>query len=333
MSPYAYLKQEPRSNEAVHRTDLKRIQSGISNSDKLAQLYALGAIENQDSAAFGKDVIQRLVDGKTCALWLKSHRLKGKKEEKFKKFFDMVHQESAFIFFTEELDSYCEQYFVQDYSEINWDDIMDFEKFKKYVAMLRDPEGAHGGLRHTHEGAAGTRYIYDRVMRGAEKASYLPLDTFLAWDSKLRKNHGEIFDAYVKQADKLIDIILKNANNRTLAALRTAAAPIHTSVNIDIDGDEILNLTLISSGGDIQPKDQNYSFAVKATITSNQQVPSISITQADASKDGERGAKAGRKNPEAHTGGLAPVFTINDNDSVDNLDKITADMLKWVTKY
>lgn len=51
----------------------------------------------------------------------------------------------------------------------------------------------------------GSRYIYDRALRGiADPASYLPLDTFLTWDSKLINNHDQIFEAYMATARRYV---------------------------------------------------------------------------------------------------------------------------------
>lgn len=347
---YAYSKQEQLSNHVIQRSnselmETERSHSEVptqilkarsSNSDRLAQLKALDRTQrNQADAAFRGSVIQRTVNGISLNEWLENHMLTGKKKEKFTEFFNMVHLEDSFVFLAHELDSYYKPYSSKHYSEINWDEIRNFDRFKKHVAMLRDPEGAHGAQEHTHEGGVGSQYICDRALKGrADPASYLPLDTYLTWDSKLINNHEQIFEAYMATARRLIDFIVRIAGNfYTLQNLRTAGQDNPLTQNIGIDGGEVLTLTLTSTGGDIQQTEDGFSFAVRAHIVSNKQVESISITQAAAGEKGILGVSSVLKNPEAHTGLLSPVFTINDNGVIDNAENITAAMLRWETKF
>lgn len=301
---------------------------------KLSNSTALAQMQKPDSHAPEGGILQRNVEGNNSREWLDSHRLSRQKRDLFLEFYNMVNMESSFLFLVTELDSYCEPYFKLNYSAINKSEVVNFDRFKKFVAMVRDPEGAHGGQHHTHEGGKGTQYIHDRVVTGgANTASYLPLDTFLTWDSKLMRNHEEIFGAYRDRAADLVELIVGRADNRTQAALRTAATGLSLPAAIRIGGGEILTLTVSSGGAGINAAGGGFSFAVRASISSNQPVPSISITRADALVHGIHGAVQGMKQPEAHTGNLAPVFTINENDIVDNSEDITAGMLKWVTKY
>lgn len=296
--------------------------------DKLVQLK-----KNTDC---NSSVVQFTVAGITGKEWLDAHKLSGKKRELFAKFFDMVHRQSDFIFFGHELDSYYEQYEKANYSNIDEKALQNFDLFKKHVAMIRDPEGAHGAQRHTHDPQAGNQYIVDRVSApgGPKRASYLPVDTYLYWDNILIMNHEGIFSKYMELAKDLISWVLPiiHEYGNDVELLKNNVTGLNREACIDIKEFGKLTLSVSFIAHSITMEEDVLNMPVKASVISNQQVESIGITRKDADEQGILGVKKGTKNPEAHTGALAPVFRVKD-DEIENAEDITSDMLKWVTKF
>lgn len=296
--------------------------------DKLVQLK-----KNTDCHS---SVVQFTVDGTTREQWLDAHNLKGKKRDLFAGFFDMVHLQSDFIFFGYELDSYYKKYEKANYSDIDRNGLMNFDLFKKHVAMIRDPEGAHGAQRHTFDARTGRQFIVDRVgaSHGPKMASYLPLDTYLDWDNMLAMNHESIFEKYKECAQYLIYIVLRTAGEfeNDIREVRSRAEKKYKKEDITIDNSEILTLSVSFSVTNITMEEDVLIMPVRASITSNQQVQSIGVTREDAEELYTYGVKRGTKNPEAHTGASAPVFRVR-GGKIENAESITSDMLKWVTKY
>lgn len=316
-------------------TSFQEVWGNMESAQKLSsELGAKNVVQLKQDVGCNSNVVQFTVEGITEKEWLENHRLSEKKRDLFSKFFNMVHLQSDFIFFVNELDSYYEQYKDMNYSSINEENLMNFDSFKKYIAMIRDPEGAHGAQRHTHEGGAGNQYIVDRVLNPKEpnKASYLPVDTYLYWDNKLIINHDSIFSAYMELAKELISDLsfYSSQNGNNIDYMKACAEGMEQTEYITIDGGETLTLIASIDARNIVMGEDGIRIGVRASVISNKQVPSLSVTKKDANEKGIHGVKAEQKNPEAHTGALNPVFIVTDG-VISNV--ITADMLKWVTKF
>jgi len=324
--------EEPLQLQApAYSQGASNLKYGLSFQNKMKNVAQLKPIADCNST-----VVQFRIDGIGMNEWLDKHGLTGKKRDLFAEFFDMVHTQSEFIFFEHELDSYYEQYKNETYSDISRDNLLDFDSFKKHVAMLRDPDGAHGAQRHTHEPQAGSQYIVDRVLApgGPGVASYLPLDTYLQWDNKLIMHHEEIFEKYMELVRDLIygaiptiELYIGDA-----AGAKAAITGLEESGIIKIAGLEVLTLSVSFAPQSLTIQGNDFQVKVPASIRSNHPVPSMSVSRADASAYGIHGVQQGHKNPEAHTGGQAPVFTVEDGQIV-NEEAVTSDMLKWVTKF
>lgn len=305
-------------------------------NDLFPQYKKKNIIQLKPIADYNSRVVQFTVGGINKAEWLKRHRLKGKKRELFADFFDMVHMQSDFIFFGHELDSYYEQYEKENYAVIDQDALRNFDLFKKHVAMIRDPEGAHGAQRHTHDPQAGSQYIVDRVFapHGPGKASYLPVDIYLQWDNKLIMHHEAIFNKYIELVRDLIYDTLPTINQYRgdIGGARATITGLESNGGIDISDSEKLTLSVSFAAQSLTMQADGFQVRMPASIQSNQQVTSISVTRKDANEQGIHGIKHETKKPEAYTGSLAPVFIIADGEIV-NQASITSDMLKWVTKF
>ncbi len=101
---------------------------------------------------------------------------------------------------------------------------------------------------------------------------------------------------------------------------------------MNIDNSENLTLSVSFAPQSLTIQGNVFHVKMPASIQSNQQVLSMSVSRVDANDRGIHGVQQGHKNPEAHTGSLAPVFTI-ENDKIVSEEAITSDMLKWVTKF
>lgn len=219
-------------------------------------------------------------------------------------------------------------------------------QFKKYVAGIRDAQGAHGVANH---GGSGDSFIVDRVNQqdGPKKASYLLMDDYLRWDSVLIANGDDIYKAYLEAcreiegnlqalvqtplvdadaANYLAGSIEKPASKRILVNYGNQKWVL--TLQAYVRGDAFEDVALTSGSRRI------VSLRVGASVVGNNMVSSRSVSKGGQQSVGIHDVVAGMKCPEAHTGGLAPKFLVDEHGSFVGEEPVKGkDSLVWVTKY
>jgi hypothetical protein len=259
---------------------------------------------------------------------------------KLRGFADVAHS-ADLIFEESELDSYFDAE-LSELAHYEMDDAQSmYDDFRHHVAMIRDAEGAHGHERHA---GAGDQFIVDRVnaLRAPPRASYLLMDEYLKWDSVLKTAEEDIYDKYLEGANDAIEVLagyfqngtVANAaeGNNTLTDRENCTQRDHVDVSFANQDWRLQLATYINQRSLVDAEDNLLSVRIGASITGNRALAGRAVDRnggAATLHDVEKISK----NPEAHTGGLAPTFTLN-----RSIEK-TADPaggqsdLNWVTKF
>jgi hypothetical protein len=285
--------------------------------------------------------VQRTVRGETPAHWSQRKSNRQLVRDKLKDFADVAHREDL-IFEASELDSYfADELDGKAHNQMGDAESM-YDDFRHHVAMIRDAEGAHGHERHA---GTGDQFIVDRVNahRAPSRASYLLMDEYLKWDSVLKTAEEDIYEEYLEGANGAIGELagyflttgtVANAaeGNTMLTDRENCTQRGRVDVRFANQDWRLQLATYINQRSLVDAEDNLLSVRIGASITGNRALAGRAVNH-------NRGAATLHdveditKNPEAHTGGLAPTFTL------DRSIEKTADPaggqsdLNWVTKF
>lgn len=327
---------------------------GAPGSAQMAELQALADTSPAVTrlATLRRAPVQRTLDRVTPAVWANATDAQAKVNEKLHAFAMRAHEDDN-LYTRSELDGfYGENLKGKAHFEFDETNAL-YDQFRRWVAMTRDGDGAHGAERH---GGTGDEFIVDRAnaSRRAMTASYLEMDAWLQWDTILHLNASEIFAAYAKLASdtlgELRDALAygdpMTGNPVTLD--RLAAINVRRAV-FDTPGGENFHkrrrlkglvygkgaweadLVTYIMGRAPNPEGENYSLRVGASITGVDTLPARTVTGGGGNYVSPHEVTDIDKRPEAHTGGLSPQFVVDSEGGIVSAPDTSS--LAWVTKF
>ncbi|SIO96207.1 hypothetical protein [Vibrio spartinae] len=216
-----------------------------------------------------------------------------------------------------------------------------FHKFKRYVAGIRDDEGAHGAALH---GGSGDKFIVDRVNTVGQpnRASYLMMDDYLKWDSILSLNAEEIWGKYKEAVGESLETLsgflpYGIADAEAANGFVTYSASEWLDFNVTWDKKTFpvqLKTEMRGTAVTATAKVGEYHVKINASIEGLQDFNSRQVRKIGATDATTFDVTTHNKHPVAHTGGLSPEFTIDKFCNLENEGHPVGDKkLKWVTKF
>jgi hypothetical protein len=323
------------------------VQARSPAADQLNDSPRQAAQRQMLDAAFGSATlgaqqapVQRTVRGETPAKWSERKSNRQLVRNKLRAFADVAHREDL-IFEASELDSYFEKELDGLLHNQMGDAESMYDDFRHHVAMIRDTEGAHGHERHA---GTGDQFIVDRVngLRAPPRASYLLMDEYLKWDSVLKTAEVDIYNQYLEGADEAIvelaasfetDEVANAAEGNTmLSDPKNYTQHARVEMRFANQNWRLQLATYINQRSLVDAEDNLLSVRIGASITGNRELAGRAVDR-NGGWATLRDVEDITKKPEAHTGGLAPTFTL------DRSIRKTADPaggrsdLNWVTKF
>ncbi len=315
----------------------KKLEDLSQAASSCARVTALNALQHKASSG----IAQRTLNGVTPQVWANEKSSKKLVRDRLLEIAQAAHQDDV-IYDKAEINAYfLEALKGKTHTELE-DTAGHFEAFRRFIARGRDAEGAHGAERH---GGSGDKYIVDRVNASRQAdftASYLTMDDWLTWDTVLRVAKDEIWSTYASLSENSLDHfarelpiaglaqgnkILKDKENFP----RQSKADTVTLGNTDWTLTVRSYLPQRAVGPSSDP--DTYSVKVGASVKGNQKLNSRTVSKVGGTNVHTHEVRSQKKIPEAHTGGLAPMYDLDADAQVVSAPENGADALNWVTKF
>jgi len=293
--------------------------------------------------------IQLTITGQNYEYWAKNIKnISGKKLTNINTFLKQVHNLNDIDFSIDEINSFYDaQLSNLNHTQMAEDLDGKMQILKRFSALSRDDEGAHGAEKH---GEPGDQFLVDRVNdrrgNGAFTASSLNIDDFLQWDTILKREAGGLYDAYSRLVSNRLDEVRGAAIDGGFTSLQDARDKVQTNMErkeykpYETESEIVPKIFLSTEfrmGGfreEVNSGKSTFKIPIGAETLGSAELNGRSVSRLAGNPPAAvtfDDVVDIQKRPESYTGGLSPVYTVLPNGSITG--KPDKESLDWVTKF
>ncbi|MDN3611518.1 hypothetical protein ACFFUP_12925 [Vibrio ostreicida] len=327
--------------EQINKRQKSRCRLDPYSLSKTKQPDKNGHLHIQGNSNAENTIQRNILGNPNLGTWARQTKnIQSKKAENVVAFLNLANQDNDVDFSLDEInDFYEEKIKSRAHNEIK-DAQSIYDELRSFIASKRDDLGAHGALNHAGTGA---NFIINRVNnshRNNMTASYLKINEYLEWDTILNRNSDVIYKKYLGMAkDALVNLDSGDVNRPYVNAAgiqknAESTAHLNTPANVEFEEGNMANGELsveIRTGAVRALENGNYGVKIAASIRGSGEMGSWSVSKTGGVQASTVDIEEVERQPEAHTGGLAPEFVIDKDGTI--ISEPDQNRLSWVTKF